>query len=328
MKQNRETVAPLPGIMTTLAAGFDLAARHFWLAFIPVLLDVFLWLGPRLSLRFLIERLMTFWPQGVGLAAAREQFLALAGQTNLFSALSVPFVGIPALMAGLAPQKTPLATRSLEMNNLAQVLLLFVAFTLLGLLLTAVYFDLVAWTVRRQRHEGQWMNDAFWRGAFWRHVSRTWFRLLGLAAIFCLGLLLLYIILLPVVLLLSLLGGGLGGVLFFLQLVVAWLLIYLSFTPQGMTLHDRPVMPALIESVRLVQRNLGSTLLLLLSILLIGRGVAWVLLTADDGSWLTLGSIFGHAFISTALLAATFIFYRDRHTRLYGPARQEVTSQA
>jgi hypothetical protein len=258
---------------------------------------------------------MTFWPQEVGLAAAREQFLALAGQTNLFSALSVPFVGIPALMAGLAPQKTPLATRSLEMHTLPLMLLLFVAFTLLGLLLTAVYFDLVAWAVRRQRYEGELMN-----GAYWRHISRTWIRLVGLAAIFCLGLLLLYIILLPVVLLLSLLGGGLGGVLFFLQLVVAWLLIYLSFTPQGMTLHDRPVMPALIESVRLVQRNLWPTLLLLLSILLIGRGVAWVLLTADDGSWLTLGSIFGHAFISTALLAATFIFYRDRHTRLYGHA--------
>jgi hypothetical protein len=37
-----------------------------------------------------------------------------------------------------------------------------------------------------------------------------------------------------------------------------------------------------------------------------------VLRWADDGSWLTLGTITGHAFVSTALIVATFLFYRDR----------------
>ena len=39
---------PALGVIEALSAGFDAVLRHPWLLLIPVLLDVFLWVGPRL----------------------------------------------------------------------------------------------------------------------------------------------------------------------------------------------------------------------------------------------------------------------------------------
>jgi len=43
-----------------------------------------------------------------------------------------------------------------------------------------------------------------------------------------------------------------------------------------------------------------------------GMDLIWLIPSADN--WMALVGIFGHAFISTGLLAASFIFYRDMST--------------
>jgi hypothetical protein len=72
-----------------------------------------------------------------------------------------------------------------------------------------------------------------------------------------------------------------------------------------------------LESFQIVRRNLLSGLGLLLSLIVISQLLDWLLLMAEDGSWFTLVSIMGHAFVSTALVTATFLFYRDRYSILY-----------
>src|SRR5215211_467087 len=47
--QKLETLPPPPGVIGSLKAGFDVVAGHVFLILIPLLLDLFLWLGPRLS---------------------------------------------------------------------------------------------------------------------------------------------------------------------------------------------------------------------------------------------------------------------------------------
>ena len=56
---------------------------------------------------------------------------------------------------------------------------------------------------------------------------------------------------------------------------------------------------------------LPSTGLFILSILLIAQGMDIVWRFPDASSWLTLVGIFGHAFVSTGLLAASFFYYKD-----------------
>ena len=44
------------GIIDTISAGFGMVNKRLWLIIIPILLDVVLWLGPRISIAPLVNR--------------------------------------------------------------------------------------------------------------------------------------------------------------------------------------------------------------------------------------------------------------------------------
>lgn len=319
MMQSKEKTVPLPSIWATIAAGFDVTARHFWLILIPVLLDSFLWLGPRLSIRSLLERMIAFWQQESAAVAGLnvDMLLELAPRTNLFSSLSVPIVGVPALMIGLTPEKTPLPTTLIEMDSVGLVFLLFVLFSVVGLVLTAVYMTLTA-SVIRQLPVRQAVGK----------LVVNWLKLMGLIITLLIFAMMVYI---PVVfagLLASLISQGLASlVLLAGPVLILWVAVYLAFAPPGIFVNGRPLGRAMIESLQMMRYFLLPAITLLLMVMLIGRGVDWLLLLADDGSWLTGFSIVAHAFISTALLAATFIFYRDRYNVLFDAKQQPLISE-
>jgi hypothetical protein len=105
-------------------------------------------------------------------------------------------------------------------------------------------------------------------------------------------------------------------VLLLLPMIGLWFMFYLALVPHGLLLHRRPMWRATLESFQILRRNMLAALAMLLMMLVISRALDWLLLLAEDGSWFTLVSILGHAFVSTALVAATFIFYRDRYAIL------------
>lgn len=45
--------------------------------------------------------------------------------------------------------------------------------------------------------------------------------------------------------------------------------------------------------------------------MVLSQGLNFLWRIPPSDSWMTLFGIFGHAFVSTALLAASFIYYRD-----------------
>ena len=106
-----ESARPL-GVIGSLAAGFDVIGRHLWLIALPVLLDLLLWLGPRLSIAPLLEELGAFLvsrpapdPATVRQVAQAAQLLEdFAERSNLFSLLSaLPLLNVPSLLAQRAP---------------------------------------------------------------------------------------------------------------------------------------------------------------------------------------------------------------------------------
>ncbi|MEJ2747420.1 MAG: hypothetical protein P8183_05870 [Anaerolineae bacterium] len=316
MMQSKEKIVPLPGIWATIAAGFDVIAIHFWIIVIPVLLDSFLWLGPRLSIRPLLEQMVTFWQQGPTIPGVDFSLLLdLAPRTNLFTSLSVPILGVPVLMTGLTPEKTPLPTTLFELNNAVEMFLLFVLFSLLGLVLTAVYMTLTASVIQHQP-----IRQALSRMAI------NWLKLMGLVVTVFIFAVMVYIPLAIVGVLTALLSETLASLVLLMgPLLIAWVVIYLVFVPHGIFVNGRPLFRAMIESLQLMRHFLLPTITLLLTILIIRRGMDWLLLMADDGSWLTWVSIWGHAFVSTALLAASFIFYRDRYALLFQPVASSIS---
>ena len=51
--------------------------------------------------------------------------------------------------------------------------------------------------------------------------------------------------------------------------------------------------------------------LFVLSVFLLSRGLSYLWRVPENDSWLVLVGIAGHGFISTALLAASFVYYRN-----------------
>ncbi len=276
---------------------------HLWLITLPILLDLLLWLGPRLDITTLLTQSLSLLSDQEMFAAFAEQAAALAPRTNMFTMLSFPVIGIPALMTGPTPQQTPIATATVEITSMPVWFLSFLGLNLAGLLLAAIYYNLLAHALR---------GDPFDLALFAPRLLRSGFRLIGLVLVFALCLAAVGVALLPVALIFALFGLGPTTLIFLGGAAAMWLAIYLSFSIHGIVLHDAGIFPAMFASVRLVQIHIWPALLLLLGLVLVGSGLNTLWRQVDNGSWLTLVSLFGHGFISTALVMSTFVFYRDR----------------
>jgi hypothetical protein len=318
MTKNSPKLTPLPGILPTLKAGFEVTSKHWWLVLLPLLLDTFYWLGPRLSPRLLIEQAVATLGTQPFFAEISGQMLATAQQTNLFTSLTIPFLGVPALMR-LTPDKTPLAPSVIEVPSLGSWFLLFFGLTIVGVFLTALYFSLVARAVKQGSRR---LSVA----QFIRRVFRTWMQLLLIG----LGLLVMALFIFFPLTIVAYVLGLVNAQLFLIVLLIGmmllfWLALFIGFAPHGLTLNGRSLPQAIIESVHIVQLNYRSTMLLLLAIVGISTLMDQLLTFADDGSWFTLSSILGHAFISTSLVTATYLFYQDRITIQLIAQRQSLT---
>ena len=324
MKENREETGQRTGVWATVAAGFDLVTSHWWLLLPPLLLDLLYWVGPRLSVGPILADLVALMEAGISadapaetvtmLEGMSEQILALAPQTNLVTALSVPFLGVPGLMAGLvAPTATPLNPAVFGLESAVTAFTTFLLLSVAGLLLAALYYGLIARTLRDAPGPGVGPFVAPFVGS---QLPLYALRLFVLAGALLLAAIALYVPLVLVATIVALILPGLGSLLLMFGMVmIFWLFFYLSFSVQGIILAERSVFWALQASVRLVRAYLLPALTLFLLTFGLRTLLTWIWLAVDQGNWLTLVSIAGHAFVSTALVAATFIFYRDRVIR-------------
>ena len=145
-------------------------------------------------------------------------------------------------------------------------------------------------------------------------------RLIGLVILFLFIAMILYTPLIIIGSVLLVINPALGSIAALAGIfLMSWVVIALSMAPFGIVLNGRPVLKAVVESTRLVQTHLPSVLYLLIAIFFIGAILDWLLFAVENGTWLTLINIAGHAFVSTALVAAVFIFYRDRYTLMFDP---------
>jgi hypothetical protein len=307
MTRKSPNLTPLPGIFPTLKAGFEVTSRHWWLVLLPTLLDTFYWLGPRLSPQLLVEQTLHTLAEQPFLVEMNEQLLTATQQTNLFTSLTIPFLGVPALMR-LVPAETPLLSATIQVPSLGLWFLSFLGLSIIGVLLTSIYFSLVARAVKQG-------NGRFSKIQFLKRVLRTWGQLILIGLGLMLAAILIFFPLMIIGYILSLISAQ----LFFVALLIGmmllfWIAVFLGFAPHGLTLNGRPLFQAIIESVHLVRLNYISAMILLMAITGISTLMDYLLRFADDGSWLTLSSILGHAFVSTSLVAATYVFYQDRVT--------------
>lgn len=310
---NNQVLPAPPSLMIALKAGFDAVTNHVGLILIPVAFDLFLWLGPHLKLERLITRLMDQMFSLPGMDATetvetvrlgQEVWSLVAERLNLFSILRSYPVGIPSLMASGQPVNTPLGIPFLwEASSPVVVLGLTLLFTLTGLGIGTFYFLLVA--------QASLSGEIHWRQTFgqWPRSTLQVFLLALFWIVLLIGISIPSSCIFTAVSLSGLAVGQIG--IFLLGGFILWMLFPLLFSTHGIFVYQIKMWESVKESIRLTRMTLPKTALFFLGVLLISEGLDVLWSTPEENSWLTLIGVAGHALVTTSLLAASFVYYRD-----------------
>ena len=312
METEKGRFPPPPGLIAAFSTGFNAIASHIWVIFFPVLFDLFLWLGPRLSLKNLVESALEQYRTIPELTSINMPDFELVQQTwrmfadrfNLFVLLRTFPVGINSLMSGNWPEASPLGGVSpIQANSLFSVLSWSLLLLLLGWILGGIYFHWVSGVTLKLQVRStlvQSIKQTLMLSAIWLFM----FFALGTPIFVVFSLL---TIISPLVA---------EIVLFFLALMTIWLILPVFFSPHSIFTYQKNALKAIQDSLRMARFTLPTSGLFLLLYMLISQGLALLWRSPAENSWLTLVGIAGHAFITTALLAASFIYYRDMNTWL------------
>ena len=90
-----------------------------------------------------------------------------------------------------------------------------------------------------------------------------------------------------------------------------WLIVPVFFSPYGMFIRQQNALTSVLSSFQMARFTLPASSLFVLTVFLIGIGLNFLWSIPADDSWLALVGILGHAFITTALLASSFVYYHD-----------------
>lgn len=299
---------PKPSPMKALTAGFDATSRHLILVIFSVVLDLFLWLGPRLRMDAILAAAIQ-QIQSIPNVGSPEVFQILhttAQELNFFSVIRTYPVGVPSLVAARLSADTP-AGQALgwEIPSTSLAAALWLLLTFVGITVGTLFFTLVA----QSAVDGK-IN---WKIAFYQ-LPRASLQIC-LLAITCFFLVLAAF--LPFSCLLAILMASPGisqiGNLFLLIFAgfLIWLLAPLLFSPHGIVLNQLNVLSSILRGFYLTRLTLPSTSMMFLIILLLSQGLDVLWNIPDTTSWLLLLGIAGHAFVTTSLLASSFIYYHD-----------------
>jgi hypothetical protein len=334
-----ETVAR-PGIVDALSTGLIRVWQRPWLMLIPVLVDLGIWLAPRLSIQPLVESFVQSW-QGMLLQAAapgqlpnmdqtvqlvRDAATQIGSQVNLMAVLGGSWLGAPSVVAmgqatrmtfitdlvlapaGLSLNTPPMAapvwqSATMQIRGVGSLLLVVLGLWLLGQITTALY---LRWAC------AGWQDGSAWDGlaGFLRLVPR-------LALFSIIIMVVVFVLRLPLAIALTMLNFSNSSILAMLALMFAgvalwltlWFLTATFFVNEAILLEGQPVGRSIARSATLVHQNFGRAigLVAMINLLLEGFRVVWGYVGQTPlGAAL---AILGNAYLATSMLMATFAFY-------------------
>ena len=305
------------GVIESLQQGINFLNRHLWLLLLPILLDAFLWLGPRLSISSLVTSLAESLPVPPDMPAELTVNFDLAVETmknmgesyNLFSMLAGLLTGIPSLFARLDFQTVTRPATTIELTTWQSALMWFAILIPLGILIGGFWLTLIVYSLR---HERIFTRSFFSRwGWVWLNVNLYLVALAFALVFFSLFFGMIGAVLLGVF---GSTGAALFTILWLLFIAfILWLSIGLYFVVYAMALDGINLASAVWRSLNVVGRNALSTLALLILILLLTEGFARIWMTLSSQTWGVVLGILGNAYLGTAVVAAAFLFYQSRY---------------
>lgn len=296
------------GVIEALSAGFELAARRPWVILLPIAINLFVWLGPRLSVSPLTEQVAAAIRSSVGSASGQFAEAALSAASRLaewgqqFNLLDLLALGLPVLTVHVQAQHL------WALGNWAWAIGAAGGILVLGGYLLTLYLGILGRAVRGVR-ESAAQSLAHAARVLWRIVALS-VVVLGIATVLAI----------PAMMTVGVLSFFYTQGAVFLATLTGWLAIgfliwvwfYLFFAVDAMVLDDVGVRQAVSRSVTLVRLNGGATagLVLLTLVLTWGLGVVWEAIATSTAG--TVAAILANAYVNTGLAAASLIFYSSR----------------
>jgi hypothetical protein len=304
-----ETIhAPTPpvGVIESISRGFETVAGHLALVLLPLLLDLVLWVGPRISIQQYYQDVMLPTVEASD-PNAREMWPEELRDSQYFPIVAPSLLPVLNFMTGPEAASLPFEYQPpvWSLDNVVSLLGVNILSLVLGITVTALYLGII----------GAHMGGTAGIGEMLLRLPIN-IAQLGILCIIVpiLGLILLAPFLLVAGGLMYANSGVLAASVMIIGFVVCmWFGLFGVFTLHGMFANRRNLLGALWDSIRVVQWNMSSTLFLMIvvSVIYWGAVIIWVMAGLD--SWLMLLAFAGHAFVLTALITATFIFYQDRY---------------
>jgi hypothetical protein len=301
-----------PRLIPSLMEGFNIVASQIYLILFPVVFDLVLWFGPLVRVKNLLTPIMIRAAEISGAAYGEQEKEIIKNSNALWSTLLEGFnllfgirtypIGIPSLLISQGAQRNPLgALRIIEIGSIDSAILLILGLSIGGVILGSLYFALVA-------HAASKESGSLTITSFFQFTQQSMvLSILLVVALIVLGL--------PAVCLMSsivLLLPALGSIPFMvLGLVLVWVLLPLAFSPHGIFMGGMKATRAIVTSFKLVRSIMSGAGMFFIIVIILGYGMDALWSTPSVDNWMLLVGIFGHGFISSGLLASTFVFYRD-----------------
>ncbi len=297
-----------PGVIQSIRLGFDAIASRISAIFLPLLFNLFFWLGPRLQMDDLFysirDQLILAWQSG-GFSAEEIQrglgwYEEVLPQINLFWLLRTLPVGVSSLQFA-ADAHTPLGVPFVWQTGAFGILGGLVFFNLFGWALGGVYFRQVA--------------QAAFHGTNWQQPASLFFSVFHAILISIAWSIFVFALAIPALIVMAALvqiNPVLANLaMLFLAFVSMWAIVPLYFLPHGIFVHGENFFVSVLNSLRLTRASLPASSMFVLTVFLLTVGLNFLWYFAPPDSWITLLAIFGQSFVATALLSASFIYYRD-----------------
>ena len=297
---------PPPAAITTLVKGFNAVANNIVVILFPIVLDMFLWLGPRLKADALLAPFFQTLPPDLLAQMPADQMQAFTlfmtdfkNGLNLFSVLRTFPLGVFSLMSTNLSVLSPLGTRlGLDLPGWLASFGMILLLTLFGWLAGSLYFQSISRVAVKPENGPKVLRGMFHSVL----LSMGWMALFIMANL----------PILIVLALISMLDAVVRTILLILvSLPVAWIMLVVYYSFFGIFVNGQNVWTSTRTSIRMLRYGLPPLGWFTMLVILISQGMDMLWHAAPANSWMTGVGIFGHAFVSTSLLAASFIYYRD-----------------
>ncbi|HRK89892.1 MAG TPA: hypothetical protein PK152_12225 [Anaerolineales bacterium] len=302
-----ENLPPPPGIISSIKAGFDVVASHITAILLPLLLNLFMWLGPRLRMDALFDSIkddvVSLWQTG-GIPLEEIQLILewydrTIPNVNLFWFLRTLPIGISSLLLPKGTLDTPLGDPAIWQVGAPGLFGWTFLLTFLGWVGGALYYRSVAWVVLADKAQVAGVFSAILQSILISFLSNFLIMALLFPIMFLLFLTAQFSVFLTNLFVL------------FLCLAAMWIIVPIFFWPLGVFMKKQNVFTSMLSSIQLTRFTLPTSSLFVLAVFLLAYGLNFLWRIPSENSWMALVGILGHSFVTTALLAASFIYYRD-----------------